>query len=133
MLWPRAFAIAESVWSQPGKKQWDDFTQRMEAHLKRLDEAETKYATSAFEPIIEVSKTAGNRLMIKLSTEVSNLNIHYTFDNSFPDHYYPVYKGPLIAPIDAVMLRVVTYRGKEQKGRIINIPISELKNRAGIK
>lgn len=133
MLWPRAFAVSESVWSKPEKKQWDHFTNKVEAHLKRLDEADTKYATSAFEPIIEVSKNSNNKLVIKLSTEVNGLNIHYSFDNSFPDQYYPVYKTALTPPIDAVMLRVVTYRGNEQKGRIINIPLSELKTRAGIK
>jgi hypothetical protein len=31
------------------------------------------------------------------------------------------------------MLKVVTYRGDKKMGRIISMPISELKKRAGIK
>lgn len=133
MLWPRAFAIAESVWSLPVKKDWDNFTAKVEVHFGRLDEAATKYATSMYEPIIQTGKTADNQLKITLSTEVDGINIHYSFDNSFPDEYYPVYNEPLVPPVDAVMLRVVTYKGDEQKGRLINIPLQDLKTRAGIK
>jgi hexosaminidase len=130
MTWPRGFAIAESVWSPKEKKNWELFTPRVEAHMKRFDAAGIKYAPSMFDPIIKVSRTADKALKIDLSTELKDLSIHYTFDNSFPDQYYPKAEGALIAPKDAVMLKVVTYRGNEQKGRIINLPLSELAKRA---
>lgn len=130
MTWPRGFAIAESVWSPKEKKNWERFTPRVEAHMKRFDAAGIKYAPSMFDPIIKVSRTADKQLKIDLSTELKDLSIHYTFDNSFPDQYYPKVEGSLIAPKDAVMLKVVTYRGDEQKGRIINLPLSELAKRA---
>jgi hexosaminidase len=91
--------------------------------------ADLKYAPSMYDPIVAVSRTADGKLKIDLSTEVKDLSIHYTFDNSFPDHHYPKVEGSIIAPKDAVMLKVVTYRGKEQKGRIINMPLSELEKR----
>jgi hexosaminidase len=34
-----------------------------------------------------------------------------------------------VPPKDATTLKVVTYRGKEQKGRIIAMPLEELKTR----
>jgi hexosaminidase len=40
-----------------------------------------------------------------------------------------VYKDALVAPKDAVMLRVVTYRGKQQMGRMISVPVSSLEQR----
>lgn len=130
MTWPRAFAVAESVWSPKEKKNWDAFMPRVEAHMKRFDVADIKYAPSVFDPIIKVSRTADKQLKIDLSTELKDLTIHYTFDNSFPDQHYPKVEGALIAPKDAVMLKVVTYRGDEQKGRILNLPLSELEKRA---
>ncbi|OLY92012.1 hexosaminidase [Cnuella takakiae] len=129
MTWPRGFAIAEAVWSPKAKRNWDAFMPRVEAHMKRFDVADVKYAPSVFDPIVAVSRTADGKLKIDLTTEVKDLSIHYTFDNSFPDHHYPKVEGSLIIPKDAVMLKVVTYRGKEQKGRVINMPLSELEKR----
>jgi hexosaminidase len=131
MLWPRAFAIAESLWSPPQKKNWDKFFNKVEEHFERFDVAEKKYARAVYDPIIEVSRTAGKQLKIKLTTEVKGLDIYYSFDNSFPDRFYPKYTGPLVPPEDAVMLKVITYKDNEPKGRMMMMPIEELNKRAG--
>jgi hexosaminidase len=130
MTWPRGFAIAESVWSPKEKKNWNNFFGRVEEHFERLDAAGIKYAPSVYDPIFTVSKTADDKLKVELATEAEGLNIHYTFDNSFPDQYYPKYKEPLIFPKEAVMLRVITYKGNEPKGRMISMPVEELQKRA---
>jgi hexosaminidase len=129
MLWPRAMAIAEVLWSPKDKRSWDNFSGRVEKQFKRLDEAQIKYAPSIYDPIFNVSKTDSNQLKIELSTEIKGLDIYYSFDNSFPDNFYPKYTGPLIPPKDAVMLKVITYRGKKPIGRMISIPIEELQKR----
>ncbi|RNI38801.1 beta-N-acetylhexosaminidase [Hanamia caeni] len=130
MLWPRALAIAESVWSPKEKKNWDDFSARVEKQLPRFDEAHIKYAPSMFDPIFTATKDENGKLKIELSTEIKDLQIHYSFDNSFPDNYYPTYRTPLTPPEDAVMLKVVTYCGDKKMGRIIAMPIAELQKRA---
>ncbi|HEU0110609.1 MAG TPA: beta-N-acetylhexosaminidase, partial [Flavisolibacter sp.] len=56
MLWPRAFAIAESVWSPKEKKNWNHFFNRVEKHFERFDVAEIKYARAVYDPIFEVSR-----------------------------------------------------------------------------
>jgi hexosaminidase len=129
MTFPRALAIAESVWSPKEKKEWKHFFGKVETHFERLDEAEIKYAPSVYEPTFKVSRDNNGQLKIEMQTEADDISTHYTFDNSFPDNFYPVYKEPLIAPKDAVMLRVVTYRGKQQKGRLISVPIADLEKR----
>ena len=130
MIWPRAMAIAEDVWTPKAKKNWDDFSDRVQKQFPRLDEAHIKYAPSIYDPIFEVSKDDSGQLKITLSTEIKGLDIHYSFDNSFPDNYYPTYTSPLTPPEDAVMLKVVTYKGDKKMGRMISMPISELKKRA---
>jgi len=130
MTWPRGMAIAECVWTPKEKKNWDDFFSRVESHFSRLDAAQIKYAPSVYDPIFKASKTSDNQLQVDLSTEAKGLDIFYSFDNSFPDRFYPKYTAPLIPPKDAVMLKVVTYKGSEQVGRIIAMPIDELKKRA---
>ncbi len=130
MLWPRAFATSESVWSQKENKNWNSFITRVEAQFKRFNEQDIKYAPSMYDPIFTPKNDGKGNLTISLATEIDDLDIYYSFDNSFPDRFYPKYTKTLTVPEDAVMLKVITYRGKEPKGRMIYMPIKELKRRA---
>ena len=133
MTWPRAFSIAETVWSQKEKKNWSRFVTKVEDHFKRFDYAQTKYAPSMYEPDFKFTKNDKNRITVEMKTEVPGIFVHYTFDNSFPDNFYPVYSKPVEIPIDASTMKVVTYRGDKQLGRLIVFPIAEMRKRAGVK
>ncbi|MEO5947097.1 MAG: family 20 glycosylhydrolase, partial [Chitinophagaceae bacterium] len=139
MLWPRAFAIAEVLWSPKPphstggeKRNWNDFVTNVEMHFERLDAAGIKYSLAMYDPIFEVSKKDSATVIVNLSTEVEGLSIHYSFDNSFPDNFYPAYTTPLTVPKDASFMKVITYRNKQPVGRIMVMPVTELKKRAGI-
>src|SRR5579863_5888046 len=129
MVWPRSLAVSESLWSPKEQKNWNWFAKKVENNFGRFDLQNVKYARTMFDPIFSVSKDANDSLVITLSTEVEGLDIHYSFDNSHPDNFYPVYKQPLMVPKDAVMLKVITYRGNQVTGKQIDMPIAELKNR----
>jgi hexosaminidase len=133
MTWPRAFAIAESVWSPKEKKNWNTFVPKVEEHFKRFDFAKTKYAPAMYDPDFKFKKNEKNEISVEMKTEVPDLAIHYSFDNSIPDNFYPHYSGPVIVPKDAATMKVVTYRGDKQIGRLIVFPIAEMKKRAGVK
>jgi len=139
MTWPRGFAIAEALWSPKStgsggeKRNWKDFVPRVEHHFERLNKAAVKYAPSIYDPIVEVSKKDTATIVVKLNTEIEGLSIHYSFDNSFPDNFYPVYINPLTVPKDASFMKLITYRDNKPIGRLMVIPIAELKKRAGIK
>ncbi len=130
MTWPRGFAIAEALWSPKEKRNWKTFFSKVEDHFERYDIADKKYAPSVYDPIFTSSLTADKQLKIELDKEVAELDIYYSFDNSFPDRFYPKYTGALTPPKDAVMLKVITYKGKKPVGRMIAMPIAELKSRA---
>ena len=133
MTWPRAFAISESLWSPKESKNWNNFVTRVEDHFARFDEAQVKYAPSMYDPIIKVSASPDKKLIIELSTEIEGLDIYYTFDNSFPDNFYPKYTEPLIFPPEAASLKLITYRNGKPIGRMITVPIEEIKTRASKK
>ncbi len=133
MTWPRGFAIAEALWSPKEKRDWNDFARRTEQHFARLTAANVKYAPSIYDPIVEVSKKDSATIVIKLGTEIEGLSIHYSFDNSLPDQYYPKYSSALIVPKDAAAIKMITYRDGKPSGRMIVIPVAELRKRAGIK
>jgi hexosaminidase len=130
MTWPRGFALAESVWSPKEKKNFNTFFTKVEKHFERLNEAGVKYAPSVYDPIFQVTRTADKRLAIDLTTEVPGLDIYYSFDNSYPDNYYPKYTSTLTVPIDATQLKVITYKGNQPVGRMVTMPIEELNKRA---
>lgn len=129
MTWPRGFAIAESLWSPKTNKNWNNFVHRVENHFDRLHFAKVNFAPSLYDPAFTSEIAADSVLKVTMTTEIQGLSIHYTFDNSFPDQFYPIYKDQLTVPKDAVMLKAVTYRGDKQVGRMIYMPIEELRKR----
>ncbi|MCW3117927.1 MAG: beta-N-acetylhexosaminidase, partial [Chitinophagaceae bacterium] len=100
-----------------------------EKQFARLNEAEIKYAPGVYDPDFEPNMGADSLIRVTLTTEIPGLDIYYSFDNSYPDRYYPKYTEPLVAPKDATQLRVITYRGKEPIGRMITMPMAELRQR----
>ena len=130
MLWPRGLAMAEALWSPLAKKNWTYFVDKTEDQFKRLDYRETKYSPALYDPIVTVNKAAGGQLIVNLATEVSGLDIYYSFDNSTPDYFYPKYSDAVIVPKDASLMRIITYRGKKPIGRLLSIPVTDLKTRA---
>lgn len=131
MTWPRGFAVAESVWSPKEKKNWTNFIAKTEEHFKRLDVAETKYSPSMYNPVFKATRSADRTVMVELVMDIDGLDIYYSFDNSYPDRFYPKYTEKLAVPKDANQLRVVSYKGKKQVGRMITISVDELNKRAG--
>jgi hexosaminidase len=129
MMYPRAFAVAETVWSPKSKKDWNSFVERVEKHFERFDEAEINYAPSMYDPIISVKRNTNGQLVIDLSTEAQNLDIFYTVDNTIPNQYYPKYNGTITFPDGADMLRVITYRNNKSMGRLISLKTEDLEKR----
>jgi hexosaminidase len=122
MTWPRAMALAEVYWSPKVARNWDGFIDRMEEQLSRLDQQQVKYARSVYNAIVTPSKDTSGVVRVKLSAELKDLNIYYSFDNTFPDNFYPEYtgsSGPLYFPNGASRLNVITYRNGKQVGQMV--------------
>jgi len=136
MTWPRGLALAEVYWSQKSARNWDDFTNRMEMEFQRMDADHVKYARSAFNVILLPKKVPGggnNDFAITMTTEISGLDIYYSFDNSNPDSFYPKFTGTLAIPKDASCLKVVTYRNGQPIGRQLDVPVIDLQRRVGVR
>lgn len=92
MTFPRLFAVAENGWTEQENKDWDDFTDRLQMQLKRLDVLDVRYAVSAFSPWISHMGVPGG-VEIELKTEVNNLDIYYTLDGTEPTLQSTNYQG----------------------------------------
>jgi hexosaminidase len=132
MIWPRAFATAECVWSANSKKDWKDFSQRVEKHFERYNAAGIKYAPSMYDPTIKVSKYNNGALKVDFENEIDGLDVYYSFDNSFPDNFYPRYANTSVeVPKDATTMKVITYRNGKPIGRMMTISNADMLKRIG--
>jgi len=131
MTWPRGLALAEVYWTPKKARNWDDFTKRMEIEFRRMDAAGIKYARSAFNPILVPKRLPGGDLTVGITTEVSGLDLYYTFDQTNPDSTYPKYDGaPLRFPMGANQINVVAYRNGQPIGMQIGVKKDDLIKRA---
>jgi hexosaminidase len=131
MTWPRALALAEILWSPKTERHFDEFTERVETQFKRLDAANIKYARSMYDPLISAIRTPGDTsLKVKLGTQISKLDVYYTFDTTNPDSHSLKYNNaPLAIPNGASEIRVVTYRDNKPIGKQINVTLKDLAKR----
>ncbi|WP_254165583.1 beta-N-acetylhexosaminidase [Chryseosolibacter histidini] len=129
MTYPRAFAIAENMWSPRYKKNWNDFVTRVEDHFRRFDQAGVNYAPSFYDPIITIKKNKEGLLLIDLKSEVEGLDLYYSVDNSIPSRYHDKYQEPIVFPQGADMFRVIAYRDGKAIGRLISLKTEELEKR----
>jgi hexosaminidase len=81
MTFPRAAAIAELGWSQPERRDWDDFTRRLAAQPARYEALGIAYAKSAFASGAAVP--AGARRMSQELTLCSD-NIALSLEDDAP-------------------------------------------------
>ncbi|HET6256423.1 MAG TPA: family 20 glycosylhydrolase [Puia sp.] len=134
MIWPRSLAVAEDFWSPKEKKDWNNFAQRVEGQFGRLDIEQVKYSRSMFDAIITPKKDvdAYDSITVDLGSEISGLDIYYSFDNSNPDNFYPKYTSTLTIPKEAAWLKVITYRNGKPIGREIDVRIGDLQRRVGL-
>ncbi len=132
MLWPRAFALAEVLWTAKEKLNLNDFIKRTEENLKILDRANVNHARSFYDAIIIPTKDAKGSLQLEFDTEIDGLEIYYSFDNTFPDQFSSHYNkadGKINIPKDAETLRVITFRQGKPIGKMITVPLADLEKR----
>ncbi len=130
MSYPRAFAIAETMWSPKEKKEWNNFTDRTQHHFNLFDKVQWNISRSLFDAIATTTHKE-NVLKCILSTELTGGDIHYTIDNTFPDAFSPKYKGEITIPEGDVTLRFVVVKNGKIMGRTAVISRKDLIARAG--
>jgi hexosaminidase len=127
MTWPRAFALAEVLWSPQASRNWDDFAGRVESQFPRLDAAQVNYARTMYDVAMTPVRDASGKLAVRMSTELSGCDIYYTFDGTNPDQFMPKYPGePVTIPGDAAVVRAIAYRGGRPSGRLLSLSVKEL-------
>ncbi len=129
MTYPRAFAIAESVWSPAENKNWNNFIRRTEVHFDRFESSNTNICKAVYDPIVKVYKNE-DKLMCELSNSIPNSEIYYTVNNTYPVKYGTKYSIPFEIKKGKLKLRTQTFVGDKAIGRELIIDRSILVERA---
>ncbi len=130
MAWPRLMAIAEVAWSPKTSKDWNRFTNKVESHFAILDTLKIKYAKSIYDPIVTTTLNTKGELYAHMEGEINGLDFYYSIDESMPDNYSHHFNAPILIPEDVTILRVMSYQNGKPIGKLLNIPLAALKQRA---
>lgn len=118
MAFPRLAALAEVAWTPPARKDWENFTKRLETQYKRYDELGINYSLSAKNvwQTVEVDSVA-NTATIHLRTQSYQPEIRYTTDGSEPSLSSPVYSKPFQLSLPGTV-KAAVFANKKQVGKI---------------
>ena len=120
MIWPRLIALSEVAWTQPEKKDWNNFKVRANNAISVLQKKGYKPFTLSDEVVfshdLDDEKDA---IMITLSSEKAPAEIRYTTDNSNPTRESFLFKKTF-AVIDSTQITAQIF----QYGRPIGQPIT---------
>jgi hexosaminidase len=115
MVYPRATALAEVLWSPAEKRNYDDFLERLKVHMPRLDMKNVNYAKHVFEVRGEVITTPGKGVQLKLDSKLDGGKIVYTTDGSNPGAQSTPYTTP-IAIQQTGSIHAAVYQGDKKFG-----------------
>ncbi len=119
-VYPRIIALAEVNWTQPEKKDFNDFVKRMDNQFVRLDQHGINYHIPQPEgPIDNIAITDGTILDF---TTTRPIDIFYTLDGTEPTLKSIPYSGSISVDNTAtIKIRAALVSGKMGKVRTINV------------
>ena len=117
MVFPRAIALSEAVWSSSVHKNYDDFINRLEIFNKRLDAMNVNYANHLYEINGKLLNDNG-KLSYKLET-ITNKKIVYALNGKEPINLlHQEYDEPIKIDSSATIKAVIFNTDGEQLGTI---------------
>jgi hexosaminidase len=100
MVWPRALALSEIAWSQPGKKNYRRFMRKLPLELARMSYAGVNFRIP--EPAGLESKVVNTAsVIVSLKPPVKGSMIYYTTDGSQPGLQSKPYTQPFAVNVPA--------------------------------
>lgn len=112
MIFPREIAIGEIGWSDPSKKDYQDFIRRLVPYLRRLDKDSVNYSRHLFDLQLTDTVDAKGNIYVKLGGAAKEYKIHYTLDGTEPKSSSPIYKNPVRMKSDATVRAAVITDGQ---------------------
>ena len=122
-MYPRSLALAEIAWSPAKKKNFTDFSRRVDANSVRLDEHHVRYHI----PLPEQPYGSCDKVVITKDTVVTfqtsrPMKMVYTLDGTLPTPASAVYTEPIkVSGNTIIKIATVLPSGKMSKIRTIDV------------
>ncbi|MGO1068846.1 family 20 glycosylhydrolase [Lysobacter sp. CA199] len=95
MMWPRALALSEVLWSPRERRDWTDFTRRLEPQLRTLDALRVNYRVPDVMGLEGDAITLSPKMQVRLSSPLPAARIRYHLDAADPTQASPLYRGAI--------------------------------------
>ena len=95
MMFPRAAALAETIWTKFERKDWNSFNRRLSTHYGRLDRLGIAYFLEAPTAKSDVVMLSNAQPVEFEAPAMPDTVIRYTVDGSEPTASSPIYQGPI--------------------------------------
>ena len=121
MVYPRAVALAETVWTKPDNKDWDKFQQKLKHHYQLLDARNVNYHVAA--PAgLKQGLTLADEIEIELSSPYDGAQIFYTTDGTEPTEASTEYTAPFTLNIanEEVEVKAVTITSTGKASAVVS-------------
>lgn len=118
MLLPRLSALSEVLWTNPNKKDLNNFMSRLQVQMKRYQKLNYNNANSVYD-VFANNKLLANKsgYLVKLTTEMPNDSLHYTLDGSIPNQNSKKYNQPILIHSNTT-LKAISYKNGKQHKRV---------------
>lgn len=117
MTFPRLFAVAENGWTAEENQNFDDFIERLQPQLKKMDAKGVRYAKSVFNPWIH-EKGNGKTIEVTLDSELSSPEIRYSIDGSEPTENSTLYSAPFTLS-ETKTIKTAIFKNGNRLGNVI--------------
>lgn len=108
MVYPRAVALAETVWSAKKNRNWEHFQEKLPHQYRLLDAKNVNYHIQKPNGLSN-ALTLDEQVTITLNSPYDNSQIYYTTDGTQPSETSSMYEGPIALEISSpVTVKAIT-------------------------
>ena len=121
MVYPRAVALSEVVWTNPENKDWNKFQEKLKYQYLLLDARDVNYHVAPPSGLKQ-GLTLSDEMQLELSTPYEGAKIFYTIDGSDPNESSTEYTVPFSIGIAAgeVQVKAVTITSSGKSSPIVS-------------
>lgn len=121
LIFPRLSALAEVAWTQPKRKNWNNYLKAMDRFNEHIAEKGIVYARSMYNIQHKVSPQNGS-LKVELDCIRPDVEIRYTTNGSMPTANSKRYNKTLIFT-ETRTIKAATFIDKKQIGKTLELPL----------
>lgn len=120
MVFPRLLGMAERLWSTPADRDADEFLQRADRFLARLDAMRVAYDVPAPQPSSSALIFAERATLAFAPPGTPRAVVRYTVDGSEPTLESPVFAKPLVVT-DTTTVRAATFVPSGRRSELVAV------------